>query len=136
MVNKNIVETVTNDITNTILMSSSEKNLDIIRHVLKKYHVPSHMYALGEEGDEKVCLFCEGGHWMVTNVERGARQLERQYDDIDSASLKFFSELSGSRFKLKQMNRYYAKHKTSLPNVEKKRIQETISNALTKVASY
>ncbi len=136
MVNKSIIENVVNDATNTILLSSSEKNLDVIRHALKRYRVPTHMYSLGSENDEKVNLFSEEGHWMVTNVERGARQFEAQYDDIDAASLKFFSKLSRSEFKLKQMSRYYAKHKTSLPSGEKARIQETIRNAITKVASY
>jgi hypothetical protein len=136
MDNKSIVETVANDITNTILISSSEKNLDVIRYVLKKYNVPSYMYSLGAENDEKVNLFCENGHWMVTNVERGHRQSESSYDDIDSASLTFFSQLSESKLKLKRMNRYYARHKTSLPHVEIKRVQEMIRNSLAKVASY
>ncbi len=136
MDNKSIVEAVANDITNTILISSSEKNLDIIRYILKKYNVPSYMYSLGSENDEKVNLFCANGHWMVTNVERGHRQSESSYDDIDSASQDFFSQLTGSEFKLKRMNRYYAKHKTSLPHVEINHIQEIIKNSLAKVASY
>jgi hypothetical protein len=92
---------------------------------------------LGAEGDEKVNLFCEDGHWMVTTIERGAqRQFEAQYNDIDAASVKFFNKLSGSRFTIKQMNRYYTKNKSAIPDFKKNCIHETIKNTLTKIASY
>ncbi len=136
MVNKSVIENVANDATNIILTSSTEKNLDIIRKALEKYRIPERIYSLGAEGDEKVNLFCEDGHWMVTTIERGARQFEAQYNDIDTASAKFFNKLSGSRFKIKQMNRYYAKNKSTIPDFEKNCIHEAIINALTKIASY
>ena len=134
MVNKSIIENIANDATKAILASSAE--LDIIRTTLKKYRIPEYAYSLGNEGDEKVNLFYEDGHWMVTNVERGARCFERQYEDIDSASVQFFDELSGSNFKFKQMKRFYAKNKANIPVLEKNYILETIKNALTKIASY
>ncbi len=136
MVNKSIIESLANDATNTILISSAEKNLDIIRHALIKYRVPEYAYSLGTERDEKVNLFYENGHWLVTNVERGTRCFEEQYDNIDAASIQFFDELSVSKLKFRQMNRYYAKNKATIPAFEKNRIQETIKNALTKIASY
>ncbi len=136
MVNKSIIENVANDATNTILVSSAEKNLDIIRHALEKYKVPEYAYSLGNESDEKVNLFYEDGHWMVTNVERGTRCFEGQYDNIDAASVQFFDELSETNFKFKQMKRYYAKNKTAIPVFERNNIHETIKNALTKIASY
>ncbi len=73
---------------------------------------------------------------MVTNVERGTRCFEGQYDNIDAASVQFFDELSETNFKFKQMKRYYAKNKTAIPVFERNNIHETIKNALTKIASY
>ncbi len=136
MVNKNVIENLANDATNTILKSSAEKNLNIIRQALKKCRVPEYVYSLGTEDDEKVNLFYEDGHWMVTNVERGTRCFSQKYDSLDSASVQFFDELSDTKLKFKRMTRYYAKNKTMIPVFEKNRIHETIKNALTKIASY
>lgn len=136
MVNKSVIENVANDATNIILTSSAERNLDIVRHALEKYKVPDYAYSLGTEGDEKVNLFYEDGHWMVTNVERGARCFEGQYDNIDAATVQFFDELSETKYKFKQMNRYYEKNKATIPVFEKNCIHEAIINALTKIASY
>lgn len=99
-------EPVTNDVANTNHISPI-RDLDRVRFVLRKCHIPSHMYALGEECDERVNLFCKDGQWLVTNVERGNRQVEVRCDDIDSAVLKFFSELSGTRRMLERMKRYW-----------------------------
>ncbi len=101
-----------------------EKNVGVIRKALKSSRIPEHVYSLGEEKGERVNLFLEDGHWMFTNVEKGYRQDEERYDNIDQACRKLFEQLSSSERKLRKMTRYYEKHKVTEESIRMNMVEE------------
>jgi hypothetical protein len=104
--------------------------LAIVWRTLQKYRVPEYAYSLGSEDDEKVNLFYADRYWIVTNVERGTRCFEKQFEDVNAAVAQFFDELSVTEFRYKRMNRFFLKNASLMKSYKGESIDATIDASL------
>jgi hypothetical protein len=69
-------------------------NLNELAQELKTLRVPSNLYSIGKNQNERTCIVFDGDKWRVYFSERGRMEDLKQFGDYAEAKIEFLKQVT------------------------------------------